>query len=77
MAFTDKLDKLKKICGICLAKSDWESIYMHGISECDRHQKKCGQTLKKVNRLKRMIRDEQLIGEGYACYECYLPTMIC
>ncbi len=24
-----------------------------------------------------MIRDEQLIGEGYACYECYLPTMIC
>ena len=76
MAFTNKLDGLKKMCGIYLIKSDWEGIYIYKIGECDRHQETRRRILKDTNRLKKLIRDEQLIREGYIYYEYYLSTMI-
>ncbi len=58
MVFINKFDGLKKMCGICLVKSDWEGMYMYGIGECDQQEKTRRRILKDTNGLKKLIREE-------------------
>ena len=72
----DNLTRLGKMCLYCLFDGQWDDYNNHAFRQCPYgHEERWERIFTEIKEVKGAIAADQMIGEGFACFNCYLPMI--